>query len=308
MLRDPVPGHEPVSVEAVLTDESALQIHHLTKRFGTQIVLDSLDWAVPAGRVVGLLGRNGAGKSTLIRCVLGLSPIDAGNVDIYGDQLPQLNPQTLHRVGYVPQSFDLFPWMRVNQYLAFHRAFYARWDAELVSGLLGRWEVDAKKKIGELSQGQRQKLAIIRAIAPDPDLLLLDEPVASLDPQTRRFFLEELLKLTRRPGKTVVFSTHITTDLERADAEIALLKNGRIQFSCLLPELKARVRRAALSGTLPPEHWRHPGILRQVLDEGDPHWLVDGLSDDVVAALAHGFGATVKMQPMSLEDIFIELG
>lgn len=286
----------------------ALTIAGLTKRFGAQIVLDSLDWAVPAGRVVGLLGRNGAGKSTLIRCVLGLSPIDVGKVDIYGDQLPQLKPETLHRVGYVPQSFDLFPWMRVHQYLTFHQAFYARWDTELVSGLLGRWEVDSKKKIGELSQGQRQKLAIIRAIAPDPDLLLLDEPVASLDPQTRRFFLEELLKLTRRPGKTVVFSTHITTDLERADAEIALLKSGRIQFSCLLPGLKARVRRAALSGTLPPEHWRHPGILRQVLDPADPHWLVDGLSDEVVATLAAGFGATVEMQPMTLEDIFIELG
>lgn len=287
---------------------SALTITGLTKRFGTQIVLDSLDWAVPAGRVVGLLGRNGAGKSTLIRCVLGLSPIDAGLVDIYGDQLPKLNPQTLHRIGYVPQSFDLFPWMRVHQYLSFHKAFYARWDTELVTGLLGRWEVDSKKKIGELSQGQRQKLAIIRAIAPDPDLLLLDEPVASLDPQTRRFFLDELLKLTRRPGKTVVFSTHITTDLERADAEIALLKSGRIQFSCVLPELKARVRRAALSGTLPSEYWRHPGILRQVLDPADPHWLVDGISDEVVASLAAGFGATVEMQPMSLEDIFIELG
>ncbi len=290
------------------SNASALTIRGLTKRFGTQVVLDRLDWAVPAGRVVGLLGRNGAGKSTLIRCVLGLSPIDEGQVDIYGDSLPNLSPATLHRVGYVPQSFDLFPWMRVHQYLAFHRAFYQRWDQPLVDGLLGRWEVDAKKKIGELSQGQRQKLAIIRAIAPDPDLLLLDEPVASLDPQTRRFFLEELLKLTRRPGKTVVFSTHITTDLERADAEIALLKAGRIQFSCDLPTLKARVRRADLSGGLPPEGWRHPGIVRQILEGNDPHWLIDGLSYDTVAALAAQFGATVEMGPLSLEDIFIELG
>ena len=287
---------------------SALRIEGLRKTFGKQTVLDYLDWSLPAGRVIGLLGRNGAGKSTLIRCALGLSPIDAGSVQLFGEPVSQLPAATLHRIGYVPQSFDLFPWMKVRQYLNFHAAFYAGWKGDLVDGLLGRWEVDAAKKIGELSQGQRQKLAIIRAIAPDPDLLLLDEPVASLDPQTRRLFLEELLRITRRPGKTVVFSTHITTDLERADAEIALLKSGRIQFSCDLPTLKARVRRIDLLDALPPADFRHPGIVRHVQDASGAHWIVDGLDDDAVAALAGRFGARTRSQPMSLEDIFIELG
>lgn len=286
----------------------ALEIAGLRKTFGKQTVLDHLDWSVGAGRVVGLLGRNGAGKSTLIRCALGLSPVDDGTVALYGDAVETLKPQTLARVGYVPQSFDLFPWMKVRQYLGFHAAFYQRWDSTMVDGLLGRWEVDAGKKIGELSQGQRQKLAIIRAIAPDPDLLLLDEPVASLDPQTRRLFLDELLKLTRRPGKTVVFSTHITTDLERADAEIALLKGGRIQFSCDLPTLKERVRRVELHGATPPFEFRHPGIVRQVIDAGAAHWIVDGLPDGAVAELAGRFGANTTSVPLSLEDIFIELG
>jgi ABC-2 type transport system ATP-binding protein len=287
---------------------SALRIEGLRKTFGKQTVLDYLDWSLPSGRVIGLLGRNGAGKSTLIRCALGLSPIDDGSVQLFGEPVARLPAATLHRIGYVPQSFDLFPWMKVRQYLDFHAAFYAGWNAELVDGLLGRWEVDAAKKIGELSQGQRQKLAIIRAIAPDPDLLLLDEPVASLDPQTRRLFLEELLRITRRPGKTVVFSTHITTDLERADAEIALLKSGRIQFSCDLPTLKARVRRVDFDGTLPPADFRHPGIVRHVQEAGGAHWIVDGLDDDAVAELAGRFDATPRSQPMSLEDIFIELG
>ncbi len=106
-----------------------------------------------------------------------------------------------------------------------------RWDAALVNRLLNDWELDPTQKIGELSQGQRQKLAIVRAIAPDPDLLVLDEPVASLDPQARRAFMGELLALMRAPGKTVIFSTHITADLERADADIALLRDGSIQFT-----------------------------------------------------------------------------
>lgn len=288
--------------------ETALAIDGLCKRFGEQLVLDHLDWTVPAGKVIGLLGRNGAGKSTLIRCALGLSPNDGGSVHIHGDALPQWSPETLARVGYVPQSFELFPWMKVRQYLAFHAAFYPRWETTLVEELMQRWEVDASKKIGELSQGQRQKLAIIRAIGPDPDLLLLDEPVASLDPQTRRLFLEELLRITRRPGKTVVFSTHITTDLERADAEIALLKAGRIQFSCDLPTLKQRVYRVDLVGGTPDPDFRHPGLLRLVQDHRGHHWLVDGLPEAAVADMAARFGATITPREMSLEDIFIELG
>jgi len=288
--------------------DCALHIAGLRKAFGAQTVLDYLDWQVPSGRVLGLLGRNGAGKSTLIRCALGLSPLDAGEVLLFGEPVAKLRPETLHRVGYVPQSFDLFPWMKVRQYLGFHAAFYARWNGALVDGLLGRWDVDSTKKIGELSQGQRQKLAIIRAIAPDPDLLLLDEPVASLDPQTRRLFLEELLRITRRPGKAVLFSTHITTDLERADAEIALLKSGRIQFCCDLPALKARVRRIDLSGPLPDPGFRHPGILRHVQVDGQAHWIVDGLDDTAVATLAARSGSGFEASEMTLEDIFIELG
>jgi len=105
-----------------------------------------------------------------------------------------------------------------------------------------------------------------------------------------------------------VFSTHITTDLERADAEIALLKSGRIQFSCDLPTLKARVRRIDFTDALPPADFRHPGIVRHVQENGSAHWIVDGLDNDAVAALAGRFGATSRSQPMSLEDIFIELG
>lgn len=295
-------------MDAATVTHSALRIEGLRKCFGKQTVLDYLDWSLPTGRVVGLLGRNGAGKSTLIRCALGLSPVDDGQIELFGEVVTRLRPETLHRIGYVPQSFDLFPWMKVRQYLAFQAAFYQRWNRELVDGLLGRWEVDAAKKIGELSQGQRQKLAIIRAIAPDPDLLLLDEPVASLDPQTRRLFLDELLRITRRPGKTVVFSTHITTDLERADAEIALLKSGRIQFSCDLPTLKSRVRRIDLLDATPPPEFRHPGIVRQVIEDQGAYWIVDGLDQDTLDGFAARFGARAIASPMSLEDIFIELG
>ncbi len=297
-----------MSTPTAVAEAPVIEVSGLKKAFGKVTVLDGLNWRIEAGRVVGLLGRNGAGKSTLIRCLLGLSPIDGGTVRVFGRDADSQTPEHLHRIGYVPQSFDLFPWMKVRQYLAFTRAFYARWQGDFVDELLVRWEVDTKKRIGELSQGQRQKLAIVRAIAPDPDLLVLDEPVASLDPQTRRLFLDELLRLTRRPGKTVIFSTHITADLERADAAIALLKGGRIALESDLAGLRARVRRVVLEGDNAPASLTGDGVLRYARDHGEAQLYVDGLDDAAIARLLAPQGEAYRIETMSLEDIFIEIG
>ena len=311
---DPAPA-PPEAVPATAVEatppepEPALRMRGLEKRFGNIEVLRGLDWDVPAGRVLGLLGRNGAGKSTLIRCLLGISPIDAGRVDVLGAPVAELGGKRLHRIGYVPQSFDLFPWMKVKSYLAFTRAFYPRWDEGLVTRLLADWDINRKQKIGQLSQGQRQKLAIVRALAPDPDLLILDEPVASLDPLARRDFMAELLAQARRPGKTILFSTHITSDLERAEAEIALLKDGRIQFVSSLETLRARVRRAHL---VRPGGWTTlpelAGVLRQDLVGEELRLIVDSVPDEALTALAERESARLTLERLSLEDIFVELG
>jgi ABC-2 type transport system ATP-binding protein len=226
--------------DAISPIEPVVRIHGLHKHFDKREVLRGLDWSVPAGRIVGLLGRNGAGKTTLLRCMAGVSPIDAGTIELFGSPVVEPGGKRMHRIGFVPQTFDLFPWMKVRSYLQFTAAFYPRWDEDFTERLLGQWEIDSRQKIGALSQGQRQKLAIIRALAPDPDLLLLDEPVASLDPQARRAFMGELMRLVQRPGKTVIFSTHITADLERAGADIALLKDGRIALESSLQDLQGR--------------------------------------------------------------------
>jgi ABC-2 type transport system ATP-binding protein len=214
----------------------------------------------------------------------------------------------MHRIGFVPQTFDLFPWMKVRAYLDFTAAFYERWDTALVDRLLGSWELDAKQKIGELSQGQRQKLAIVRAIAPDPDLLVLDEPVASLDPQARRAFMGELLTLMRAPGKTVIFSTHITADLERADADIALLRDGRIQFTRPLAELRERLKRVVFERT---EAWSQPpvvaGTLKAHLQDGRAVLLVEDPMVESLHALAARENATLQIETPTLEDLFVEL-
>ncbi|HET8897293.1 MAG TPA: ABC transporter ATP-binding protein [Rhodanobacteraceae bacterium] len=292
----------------VASNAPAVAVRGLVKRFDKHEVLRGLDWQVPSGRVIGLLGRNGAGKTTLLRCLVGLSSIDAGSVDLFGASMAEPGGERLHRLGFVPQTFDLFPWMKVRGYLDFTAAFYPRWDHTLAERLLDSWQIDRKQKIGQLSQGQRQKLAIVRSLAPDPDLLLLDEPVASLDPQARRAFMDELMALVQRPGKTVVFSTHITADLERAGADIALLKDGRIVLESALPELRQRIRRVRFTRASGwPDAPPQPGVLRTQVKGDTLEWIVDGVDDASLNAVAAREGATLTIDPMSLEDLFVEL-
>lgn len=288
--------------------QPALRVHGLEKSFKKRQVLKALDWSVPSGRVVGLLGRNGAGKTTLLRCLLGLSPIDGGHIELFGEPMLEPGGERMHRIGFVPQTFDLFPWMKVRAYLDFTAAFYTRWNRDLVERLLANWELDVKQKIGELSQGQRQKLAIVRAIAPDPDLLVLDEPVASLDPQARRAFMSELLMLMRAPGKTVIFSTHITADLERADADIALLRDGRIQFTRPLAELRERMKRVVFSRA---EGWTQApavaGALKSNVQGEQAVLLVEDPIVESLHALAASEHAGLHIETPTLEDLFVEL-
>ncbi len=285
-----------------------LQVRRLDKAFQQRQVLRQLDWSVPAGRVVGLLGKNGAGKTTLLRCLLGLSPSDGGRIDLFGAPMTEPGGERMHRIGFVPQSFDLFPWMRIRAYLDFTAAFYTRWNRDLVTRLLDSWELDPAQKIGQLSQGQRQKLAIMRAIAPEPDLLVLDEPVASLDPQARRAFMGELLELMRRPGKTVIFSTHITADLERADADIALLRDGRIQFMRPLAELRTHLKWVVLSR---PDGWAQlpaiDGLLKGSLHGQEAQLLIEDPAVSDLQAFADSHGASLRIETPTLEDVFVEL-
>ena len=288
--------------------DACVSIHGLEKRFDKREVLRRLDWSIPSGRVIGLLGRNGAGKTTLLRCMVGLSPIDAGTIEIFGQTMAEPGGERLQRIGFVPQNFELFPWMKVRSFLDFTAAFYARWDHAFAERLLTDWEIDARQKIGELSQGQRQKLAIVRALAPDPDLLLLDEPVASLDPQARRAFMGELMQRVQRPGKTVVFSTHITADLERAGADIALLKDGRIVLESTQAMLHRRIRMARLTRTAGwPDMPELPGLLRASAEGAELRLIVDDTDDSGLQELASQAQAQLSIEPLTLEDLFVEL-
>jgi ABC-2 type transport system ATP-binding protein len=283
----------------------------VTRTFGSRCVLRDVDWQIGSGEVIGLLGRNGAGKSTLIECMLGLRETDAGtaggNIMLFGEPVGDLSGAARARIGYVPQKSDLFDWLTPDQLLAYFRTLYPRWNDYKVENLLARWGFDAAtrcQRIANLSGGQQQRLSIIRALAPEPDLLVLDEPVASLDPVGRRDFLRELVDDVIERGTTVLFSTHILSDLERIAVNVAFLKEGRIGLQAPLDDLLEGIRRVT----------------------GDPHALATLRLDQELGRVRHQDGAFsivarlsaqeaarlhaapgVRVDPVSLEDLFEEV-
>jgi ABC-2 type transport system ATP-binding protein len=274
--------------------------------YGKQTVIDGLDWSLLPGQVVGLLGRNGSGKTTLLESLLGLRESAAGAVYLFDQPIATLDDALRARIGYVPQQSDLFDWLTPAQMLAYFRSFYPRWNDAKVEGLLSKWGIERDKLISKLSGGQQQRLAIVRALAHEPDLLVLDEPVASLDPAARRDFLRELVDQVLNRGTTVVFSTHILSDLERVAFNVAFLDGGRITVQAPLDELLETTRR--VSGTVAEVQALVQTNRMTVIGSSALH----AGGQQVLARLPAGAAqplrtATVLVEPVTLEDLFMGL-
>jgi ABC-2 type transport system ATP-binding protein len=219
-------------------NDMPIELRGIVKSYGEKRVLAGLDLAVPQGSVLGLLGTNGAGKTTLIKCALGLVRPQEGEARLLGENAWTLSGQAKLRIGYVPQVVSLYWWMKVRHIIDYTSAFYPNWNHALVARLVAEWNIPLDDRIGPLSVGQLQKVAIALALGHEPELLLLDEPAASLDPLARRQFLQMIIDLAEPGKRTVLFSTHITSDLERVADRVAILKSGRIAWQGLIEDLK----------------------------------------------------------------------
>jgi ABC-2 type transport system ATP-binding protein len=289
-------------------EQPALVLQAVHKRYDRTRVLDGVDLSVPTGSVLGLLGKNGAGKTTLIKCALGLARADSGTIRLLGELSQDLGADAKARLGYVPQEISLYPWMRVRQLLQYMAAFYPKWNSALVQQMLKDWEVNPHDRVGKMSVGTRQKLAIILALAHEPDLLILDEPAASLDPAARREFLKAVLEITAEGRRTVIFSTHITSDLERVADRVAILRQGVIAYEGELDELKDSVKRLHVTASSPlPLTLDVPGAVRIRVEGNEALVSVRDVSDQMLDDLRKQHSASVKVEDLNLEDIFVEV-
>jgi ABC-2 type transport system ATP-binding protein len=279
--------------------------HNLSKTFGTRRVLNDLSFSIEPGDVIGVLGKNGAGKTTLLELMLGFSPPSSGSVRLFGDDSIHLPGKSKARIGFVPQGDELLEQLKARDQLKVIASFYSNWDAKLIDRLAQTWELDLDQRVRELSLGQRQKLSILLALGHHPDLLLLDEPVASLDPIARRQFLEQIVDIAADGNRAVVFSSHIVSDIERLANKIWILKSGKLFWQGDLDALKESVVRIHIRTDTD-----QPQIADVFSQRRDGNYLTvvvgnwsDTRRDEVEAAL----GTKVEVEALGLEDIFLEL-
>lgn len=288
--------------------EIAFSFADVTKRFGTTEALRGISFAVPAGSVVGLVGRNGAGKSTIIRCLMGLQRPSTGEVRLLGHDPWDLPVPVKQRIGYMSERPLPFPGMRVNALFAFCRPLYPTWDRALEERLLTRFQIDGKAKLASLSLGKQRTVALLLAICPRPEVLVLDEPAANLDAVARREFLDQVIDLVAEAQRTVLISTHILGDLERIADRVLLIDQGRIRMHRELDDLRQRVRRLRLifADQAPAAVPVARALSSRRLGR---EWLltVDDFDVDLPARVAHQTGARVEVQTLGLEDLFVDL-
>ena len=276
----------------------------LTHCYEGSNVLCGVDLVLPSGSVLGLIGRNGAGKSTLIRAMLGLIEPLSGSATIFGEPALKLSDASKERLAYVPQQPEALAWLTAQQMLDYVGRFYPRWDQGFAKNTLERWQIQPNKVMAKLSPGERQRVDLIRALASRPELLVLDEPAAALDPVARRELLREIALRAGEAGTTVLFSTHIVSDLERAASDIAFLHQGKLLMHCSMDDTKERYGRLWL-----PESAQHAApttsLSRRRHDDGSLSLIVERDVQGAWPEAANLPGA--RVDALGLEDLFVEI-
>jgi len=205
----------------------AIESEGLTRDFGTKRAVWDLNLKVPRGCVYGLLGRNGSGKSTTLKMLLGLLRPTRGECRILGRPSADLPEEVRERVGYLLEGHPLYRTWPVRRLRDFTRAFYPAWNDRLFDDTVERFEIDPRKRVWTLSRGQRGMVALALVLAAESDVLILDDPALGLDPVARRRFLETMIQVVQREGRTILLITHRLHTLEIAD-RIVVLDEGRV--------------------------------------------------------------------------------
>ncbi|MGD8377623.1 MAG: ABC transporter ATP-binding protein [Acidobacteriota bacterium] len=286
----------------------AIAIEGFTKRFGRTVAVEDLTLEVPRGAIFGLLGRNGAGKTTTIRTMLNLIRPDAGRLAVLGLDSVDDSVALRGRVGYLPEDPTYYPWMTVDEILRFNASFFPRWDAQLAETLQDQLGLPAERRLRDLSRGMRAKVGLVMALAPRPDVLLLDDPTSGLDPVVRHEFLEAVIANVQSEGGTVFFSTHLLHEMERVADRVAILQDGRLLLQAPLDAVKEGYKKLrAVYPEPPPASFPLEGLVRAERNAHQAVLTVRGYDPGMPARLREAGAASVEVVDLSLEEIFVAL-
>jgi ABC-2 type transport system ATP-binding protein len=286
---------------AAQSGPAAIEISNLVVNYGAYRAVDGLTMTVPRGSIFGFLGPNGAGKTTTIKALLGLRPLDGGSARVLGYDVASQSLEVRARVGYVSEVNSLYDYLTIPQICSFCRATSRQWHQEVVDRYIRVFGLPAEAKVGRLSKGMKSQLALSLALGSNPDLLILDEPTAGLDPVARHEFLNKLVAEIAAEGKTIFFSSHILSEVEAVADWVGIIRRGKLVVSDELDHLKQTQKVLKLTyAELPP-----PAELEAL--RGLPTVMSLAQEGRSVRLLTHGdvqaLTQTIQARPYELRDV-----
>ena len=288
-------------------DPPVIEARGLTRYFGSTPAVRAVDLRVPRGSVFALIGRNGSGKTTTIRMLLGLLAPTRGSSSILGRPSARLRPEDRARIGYLAEGHFAHGWMQVRECARFQSSCFPRWNARIFDSIAAHFGLDPAARVRSLSRGERAGLCLALTLAPEPEVLVLDDPALGLDPVARRSLLEALLAVTRAGDRTVLLSSHLLDEVERVADHIAIIDRGIVRVHSPVETFRESVGRWVLRferapGRLP----RIPRLVHGRAFEDEVHVTVAHPDAETEAALAALGATSVERAPLGLEDAVID--
>lgn len=288
--------------------EFAIRTYELTKTYGNTPAVDRLNLEVARGTFAAIVGPNGAGKTTTIKMLLGLVHPTSGRAEVLGKDPFREGSIVRSQVGFVPETQSLYGYMTARELLSFASRLYERWDSSLVSEYVDRFQLPLNKKIRDFSQGMKAQLSLITALAPHPELLILDEPFNGLDPIATRSFLEAVVDAVGRGGQSVLLATHLLFQIERVAEVVNIIDHGKLVLSRPMDDIKLNEKKVRVAFQLdPPDYvFRLPGVAGVERDGRRCVFRVTDHLEDVMAELAKIPHFALEVVDLNLEDVFID--
>jgi len=286
---------------------SIVEVNHLKKYYGSSRGIEDVSFTMEPGEIFGFIGPNGAGKSTTIRTLLALIRPTGGSATIFGKDCIRSAPEIAQSVGYLPSEVFYYDGMRVLELLQYSASFYRKDCSARIRELADTLELDLKKKIDDLSFGNRKKVGIVQAILHEPKLIILDEPTAGLDPLIQQRFFE-LLRQENRKGAAVLFSSHVLSEVRKLCDRVAIIKEGRIiEISAISALQSTSYKKIALetAAPLPDGYFAMEGVTSLETRDNGVSFIYQGGVNPLMGKLAGLDLANVTIEEPDLEEIFL---